>query len=185
MTSPCDKDREKIRTEVFRHAKEFFNVEDTSGPELFGAIHRVAHLSGMIDSQAEDNSGLSGPRWGIMMRLLAEEHMGDRAGLTPTDLSHMQRVSKNTISSLLRGLEEKGLIERDLDTEDLRVFRIRLTEAGRARIRESGPRRIRRMNRLVNGLEPEEREQLSLLLDKLLHSLLDQLCKNEAKTAKN
>ncbi len=185
MASPCDQEREMKRAEVFRNAKEFFQVDDTRGPELFGSIHRISHLTHMIDNQASDSSGLSGPRWAIMLRLLIAEYMGEPSGLTPTDLSHAQRVSKNTISSLLRGLEEQGLIERDLDPDDLRVFRIHLTEAGRALIRKSGPQRIGRMNRLLDGLETEERTQLMALLEKLLQSLLVKLCKTEEQSANN
>ncbi len=185
MTSPCDENREKKRAEIFRHAREFFHVEDTSGPELFGALHRISHLTEMIDNQAEDHSGLSGPRWAIMLRLLIEEQRGSLEGLTPTDLSHHQRVSKNTISSLLRGLEEQGLIYRNLDPDDLRVFRIQLTDDGRNLIRQSAPRRIERLNRMTKDLKPEEREQLMFLLDKLLQSLLVQLCKPEEQQAKN
>ncbi len=177
MISPCESEMEKKRAEIFRQVKDFFNVEDTSGPELIGAIHRISHLSQMIDSQAEEGSGLSGPRWAIMLRLLMSEQRGSSTGLTPTDLSHHQRVSKNTISSLLRGLEEQGLIRRTLDPDDLRVFRIQLTEHGRAIIRESGPRRIERLNRMLDDLEPEEQTQLFTLLEKLLQSLLVQACK--------
>ncbi len=93
--------------------------------------------------------------------------MGKPEGITPTELSHFQRVSKNTISALLRGLEEQGLIQRNLDSEDLRVFRIQLTDAGRALVLNTAPNRIAGLNKLLSGLNPEEREQLILLLEKL------------------
>ena len=185
MPLPCDEDREKKRVQLFRQAKEFFGVEDTSGIELFSTIHRISHLTEMMGSQLSDTPELSGARWGLMLRLLIEEKMGNPEGLTPTDLSHFQRVSKNTISSLLRGLEEQGLIRRNLDPDDLRVFRIQLTDSGLAIMRESAPRRINRLNKVFSGLEPEELEQLMSLLDKLLQSLLVQLCKSEEQPAKN
>jgi DNA-binding MarR family transcriptional regulator len=106
-----------------------------------------------------------------MMRLLVEEEMGNPEGVTPTVLSHFQRVSKNTVSALLRGLEEQGLIQRDLDPADLRVFRIQLTNAGRELVLKTTPRRIEWINELLGGLEPEERVQLAALLEKLSRTL--------------
>lgn len=52
------------------------------------------------------------PRWGLLMRLYIEEVSGNMSGLSPSQLSHYQHVSKNTVSALLRGLEEQGLIAR-------------------------------------------------------------------------
>ena len=59
--------------------------------------------------------------------------------MSPTHLSRCQSVSKNTISSLIGGLEEQGLVERELDRDDKRVFRIHLTDAGRQAVRRPRP----------------------------------------------
>ena len=72
--------------------------------------------------------------------LYVEEQRGKSLGLPPSYLSRCQDVTKNTISVLLRGLEDQGWIERTLDPDDRRVFRIRLTPAGRELIR-TRPRR--------------------------------------------
>jgi DNA-binding MarR family transcriptional regulator len=162
--------------ENFRQAlKSLFGVEDTRGMEIFTAMHRIAHRGEMLAASASDEADLSGPRWRLLVRMLVEEQMGNVEGITPTDLSHWQRVSKNTISSLLRGLEEQGLVRRTLDSKDLRVFRIQLTDTGRDLVRRNTPHDLERMNRLLKGLEPEEIDQLNNLLDKLLDSILVQL----------
>ena len=114
---------------------------------------------------------LSGPRWFLLLRLYVEEERGKRLGLPPSYLSRCQDVTKNTISVLLRGLEEQGWIERRLDPDDRRVFRIRLTPAGRELIRTSAPVRLAHLNALVDDLGPEEKEQLIRLLTKLHRSL--------------
>ena len=156
-------------------AKEIFKIEDTSGIELFGTLHRTAHISELLETQLSENLDLSGPRWRLMLRLLMEEQLGNHDGITPTVLSHSQRVSKNTISALLRGLEEQGLIQRYLDPSDLRVFRIQLTQAGRDLILETAPRRMEGLNRLLAEFSPEEVRQFIGLLDKLQESLLTQI----------
>ena len=96
---------------------------------------------------------------------------GVTAGVTPTHLSRIRNVSKNTISALLRGLEEQGLIERALDPEDRRGFRIRLTEAGRDLVRSTSPQHLARLNLLASGLTPDEQRQLVELVRKLYRSL--------------
>ncbi len=88
-------------------------------------------------------------------------------GLTPTELSQFQQVSKNTISSLLRGLEEQGYIQREIDPKDLRVFRIHLTEAGRQLILSMGPKRVQGLNQLLVDMSDDEKT----LLIQLLHTL--------------
>ncbi len=110
---------------------------------------------------------LSGPRLGLLMRLEWEERRGNRSGVRPTELSLNQRVSRNTISALLNGLEARGLIERRLDPEDRRAFRIRLTDRGRQVVAEHAPRLIDHHNRLVSTLTPTEQNQLIDLLARL------------------
>jgi DNA-binding MarR family transcriptional regulator len=172
MVETYDLEREHLRARLHSQVEALFHIEDTSGIELFSMLHRVAQLSDTLDCLPSDEPELSGPRWRLMLRLLIEEQIGNPGGLTPTILSHSQRVSKNTISSLLRGLEEQGFIQRNLDPKDLRIFRIQLTEAGRELILETAPKRIECLNGLLSGLGPEEREQLRALLEKLQHSLM-------------
>jgi DNA-binding MarR family transcriptional regulator len=154
------------------HMRSIFGITDSTGFELFGLIHRLANLSEAIECQQCGGDELSGPRWRLLLRLFAEETLGNKEGLTPTSLSHYQRVSKNTISSLLRGLEQQGLLQRTLDPQDYRLFRIQLTQAGRDLVRESAPQRIRFMNQMAASLEPEEFRTLMASLDKLHHSLM-------------
>jgi DNA-binding MarR family transcriptional regulator len=166
-------EQDAVRTYVHDHLRALFDVEDTSGIELFVVLQRVAHLARLIDDQPSGDMEISGPRWRLLLRLLIEEELGNTAGLSPTLLSRSQRVSKNTISALLRGLEAQGLIQRALDAADLRAFRIQLTQAGRDYLRSTTPRRVEGIDRLLSGLAPDERQQLTVLLEKLQRSLLD------------
>lgn len=98
---------------------------------------------------------------------------GNVEGLNPTTLSHAHRVSKNTISALVRGLEEQGLVQRNLEPTDFRKFRIQLTDTGRELITKSGPGRVEKYNQLAKHMTLEERNQLINLLIKLHHSLTE------------
>ncbi len=163
--------RSQWREHIQDHVRVLTGVEDTSGLELVAMIRGLANLYEMAEIPPEAGIDLSGPRWLLLLRLMAEEHEGNRDGLTPTGLSHFQNVSKNTISSLLRGLEEQGLIQRAIDSDDKRLFRIQLSERGRSLMAVAAPQRIRYLNCLVSGLAAEEKEQLFTLLGKLYYSV--------------
>ena len=129
--------------------------DQAAGIEIASLIRMVSNQYEALIEQQPHDRGLSGPRWGLLLRLAAEEENG-HAAVTPTDLSLSENVSKNTISSLLRGLEEQGLVSRELDTADRRIFHIRLTPAGRELIHTLAPLRVTWMNTLVTGLSAAE-----------------------------
>ncbi len=144
---------------------------DTGGLELARLVKMVANLYDVIHDEHLRAADLSGPRLRLLIRLWAEEAHGTTQGTAPTHLSRSQNVSKNTISALLRGLEEQGLIERTLCTEDRRSFRIRLTDAGRSLVQATAPAYLAYLNQLSAGLAAPERQQLLGLLQKLYKSL--------------
>ena len=145
---------------------------DPSGVEIMRLVRMVCNLYDARVQDALRESGLSGPRWGLLLRMLVEEKRGLTSGMSPTHLSRCQNVSKNTISSLIGGLEEQGLVERELDRADKRVFRIRLTEAGRRAVEDTAPEHVAYLDALAGGLDAGERTQLIALLEKLHASLV-------------
>lgn len=181
MQIPQDQEVEKMRIQRSQMVRNMFQVENLEGLDIFSTIHHLSQIGEALSCRIAEDPDLSGPRWRLMLRLFISERMGDTEGLKPTDLSHSQRVSKNTISALLRGLEDKGLIQRTLDANDLRIFRIQLTDEGRQSIIQNAPRRIAFMHEMLNSLTPEEIHQLQGLLDKLSQSLIAQMrdCKEE------
>jgi DNA-binding MarR family transcriptional regulator len=167
------KDRfEMIRAQMNLHFKRVAGIDDTSGIELISLMRMLMNLLESIETQKNGENELSGPRWAVLMRLYAEENRGSPRGLTPTSLSRLQNVSKNTTSSLLRGLEEQGYIQRTLDTDDRRLFHIELTPSGRELVCTKAPLRLQHLNRLVTGLDEGERAELIALLEKWYRSLL-------------
>ncbi len=174
MEESCKSEHTKVHENIRQQMMELFKQEDSRMFELFGKIQRNAQLCEMLDYTQTDDIELSGSRWRLMLRLLIEEHLGNTDGITPTELSHSQRVSKNTISALLRGLEVHNLIQRNLDPKDLRVFRIQLTDKGRELIRKAAPSRVDAINRMFSSLNKDEQLQLLTLLNKLHTSLVAQ-----------
>ena len=163
-------EREKLWRNKFY---EIVGSRDFKGIEIFQRLRRTSNLYDVIVNTGSGENELSGPRLAILIRLYVDEMAGEVGGITPTFLSHLQLVSKNTISSLIRGLEEQGFIYRENDVQDRRIYRIKLSEAGRKMVEERAPFQLDFMNKLASGLTAEEQIQLLQLLQKLLSSLIE------------
>ena len=100
--------------------------------EVARLVRITSNLYEAIAGELLRQLGLSDARLGLLVRVYLEEAISGGDPTCPTHLSRHQQVSKNTISALLRGLEEQGLIERSLDNEDRRSFRVRRSPTGRS-----------------------------------------------------
>lgn len=166
---------DSLSQRMHAHLFDLTGRMDLQGVEIAGLIRRLANAYETCHERHMTECDLSGPRLGLLIRLEWEERQGNRDGVTPTELSYNQRVSRNTISALLRGLETRGLIERRLDPQDRRGFRILLTDRGRQIVRQHAPRMIDHKNQLVEALTPEEQAQLIALLTRLYASFTKEL----------
>ena len=154
----------------FRQLLAESGVDHVHGMEVLRLIKVCAGAYDRILGERMRNEEISLPQWRILIRLYLAER-NSQSALTPTDLAHSQCLSKNTISAHLRALEELRLIERQLDPNDLRAFRIRLTTDSRSLIRSSTPLHLEFLNDLIAQLTLEECEMLQGLLAKLVESL--------------
>jgi DNA-binding MarR family transcriptional regulator len=177
MTNSVDESKSLHRSETDRHkifqqAMVDLGIQEFHGVELLRLVKMTANAYDMITTERMRVENMSAPRWRILLRLWGEERCGVDS-LSPTQLSQAQRLSKNTVSAHLRSLEEQSLIERELDAEDLRQFRIRLSQKGRDLVRDSTPGHMAFLNELAADLSPQEIELLQELLQKLHLSLID------------
>jgi len=156
---------------VFTRMLAETGLTEIHGLELLRLVKMCNGAYDQILGEQMRQESMSLPQWRLLMRLLAAEY-AEQKSLTPTELARSQRLSKNTVSAHLRNLEEQGLIERTIDPDDLRAFRIQLSEEGRRTTRLSLPVHIAFLNSLTNDLTPAEIAQLESLLEKLHHSLL-------------
>ncbi len=166
-------DFDRRHLQWIKSLEEMSDGQDIRGLEIAGMIRMLTRFFDLAVRQSP--SELSEPRLGILLRLMAEEDSGNTAGINPTHLSHMQNVKKNTISALISGLEEQGLLERSVDPADKRGCRLRITRAGRELVKSTAPERFEFMNQAVSALTSEEKDQLLVLLDKLRTSLVRQI----------
>jgi DNA-binding MarR family transcriptional regulator len=86
----------------------------------------------------------------------------DRNGtMTPGALAARERVQPPSMTRVLSCLAEQGLVSRDTHPQDRRQVLIRLTDAGRATVRETQRRRNAWLIRRLIDLDHAERQILS------------------------
>ena len=126
----------------FNYLAKFYNVP------LYGWVRR--------------RYGLTRPEYIVVHGL------GLCACATARDLSVSYGFPKNTLSRAIHNLVRRGLIERAAREDDRRSFHLRLTAPGRAIYDEALPSFITMQDDLLRALSPAEREQLSVLLAKVV-----------------
>jgi DNA-binding MarR family transcriptional regulator len=176
MKQPCPEpvSPEQLPFQLNDHLSALTGRASVAGAQIARLVRLVANQYETHSACRSAEIDLSGPRLDVLMRLLWRQRCGETAGLTPTELSLDQRISRNTVSALLRGLEDQGLIERRLDPADRRVFRIVLSQAGLDLVNEHAPRSIDHLNTLVSDFSPAECSRLIELLGKLYLGLSSQ-----------
>lgn len=160
---------------IYRQMLGTWKIDDPRGIEIIRAVNATARMLEVIADHGLQTRGLSLPRLRLMLALYAEEQHGNHTGVSPSQLSDWQHISKNTVSSLLESLEKDGLIERALHPEDKRKFNIRLTRAGKSLIAQVMPEHSTRLTDAVSALSSEEQNTLLKLLDKFRASLKEKL----------
>ena len=157
--------------EQFHRMLTEHGITHPQGVEMSRLIKMAANAYETILADFLRDENLSGPRYRLLFRLYMEEKRTG-GGVLPSYLSKTQNVSRNTISALLRSLEDQGLIVRTLDPDDRRQFNIQLSAAGRELVKTSTPEHVKFLNQLLSDLSSEEQNQLADLLVKLHGSLV-------------
>ena len=94
---------------------------------------------------------------GISPSMLAALSTIDRHGpITAGEVALHEQVRKPTVTRILAGLVDEGLIERTTDPLDRRVAWVQLTPAGRAMMRNVRRRSDRFLARRLRSLDPSD-----------------------------
>jgi len=152
---------------------EVFGIQDMEVLDLFHHLKAVSHLLSQLIGEYRKDGKLSQARMRLLIRLVIDNKLGIDTGLQPSELSKDLGVSRNTVSALLNGLEEQGLIERHLHPTDRRQLLIRITPAGCDLVHTHAPQFAAFVAGLFDHLLPDERKMLFSLLDKLYSRMLE------------
>jgi DNA-binding MarR family transcriptional regulator len=149
--------------EIRELTKDLIGVEPTAIFTAMRTFEIADALAGAVESNLRHQFGLSIGRFSLLMIL----HRYSESELTPSDLAQRAAVTRATVTGLLDGLEEDGLVERQAHSTDRRRVALKLTEAGKAFIAKLIPAYAPRLSAVANGLSEKERRQFLRLLDKI------------------
>lgn len=140
---------------------------DPGALRLMDEVRLVSRAIYHVGAQSLDEAGLSFAQYKVLMHLFFAEEVGDRGQLNPSEISDRQGVSRNTMSSFIRKLEDEGLVERRLDPTDRRRFNISLTESGRSLVTNYARQHLTVISSCFSVLNAAEQESLYRLLHKV------------------
>ena len=141
-------------------------MNDTPALKLDGFLpYRLSVLSNAVSGRIakiyEQEFELSVWQWRIIAVL------GEREGLTSTEVAQRTLMDKPTVSRAAASLIERGILERHIDRDDRRRAPMRLTDEGQAIYAAVMPRAIESERELLDALSPDEAKTLHELLSRL------------------
>jgi DNA-binding MarR family transcriptional regulator len=105
------------------------------------------------------------PGWYSILTILSEHD-----GLTPSELSKVCGRDRSTLTSTLKGLAIRGLIERRQNPDDQRSYSVRLTDLGRtmrAELQAYAHEHDRRLDAIVGN----DKDALVTILTRIIGAL--------------
>lgn len=106
------------------------------------------------------------PRFDLMAQLQRARH-----GLKMSELSQRLMVTGGNVTGITDGLEKDGLVVREVDPSDRRVYRVRLTAEGQRQFRRMAAEHEQWVIGLFEGMSVRSKEQLAELLGELKHHI--------------
>jgi DNA-binding MarR family transcriptional regulator len=134
---------------------------DASPIGLIGRLHRLADVLDVELRAVFAEEGLGDGDFDVLVTL---RRNGAPYELTPSELGASTMVTSSAVTKRIDRLQRAGLVTRTVSDTDARSRRIRLTDDGRALVDRLMGRHVANEQRLVEGLTPAERTQLSGLL---------------------
>lgn len=104
--------------------------------------------------------------------ILTVLHRADGA-VTMRELGKLISVRPTNLTHLVDTLTQRNLIERRMNHADRRSFHVAITDAGEDFLAEFLPGHWRYLQRLLGGLSPEDRIELTRLLSRMEESTLN------------
>lgn len=103
-----------------------------------------------------------------LAQVFALHELDTGTSMSQRDLADRLRLEKSTVSRLVADLDRKGLLERERDPANRRVYRLRITPAGHALHAGMRDSQHPPLARWVDALTPDERKALLIGLAALV-----------------
>jgi DNA-binding MarR family transcriptional regulator len=129
-------------------------------------LHRAGQCAGDVFAE-EVSAGLTPRQFAVLAAVAGQE------GLSQADLVAQTGIDRSTLADIIRRMLNKGLVSRQRTEADARAYAVRLTEAGRAMLREARPGVANADSRLLAVLPPEQRGEFLDCLSAIVQALGD------------
>ena len=146
--------------------KQLVPWDEVLAPYSLG--YRIKLLSQVIGRKFQDRLepfGLTTFHWVVLCCLWEEDGLA-----TSTIGERLQQVG-GTLTGVIDRMEERGLVRRERDTRDRRIWRILLTEAGKELEDVLPPIAVEIREQAMAGIATPERELFSSLIDRAIPNL--------------
>jgi DNA-binding MarR family transcriptional regulator len=120
------------------------------------------HIESFVRQKLQANFQTTLPRFDLMAQL-------ERApqGLKMSELSQRMMVTGGNVTGITDGLEKDGLVIREVDANDRRVFYVRLSAEGQRQFRRMAAEHEQWVIGLFEGMSVKQKNQLVALLGEL------------------
>jgi DNA-binding MarR family transcriptional regulator len=119
-------------------------------------------IESVVRQNLQANFQTTLPRFDLMAQLERA-----RQGLKMSELSQRLMVTGGNVTGITDGLEKEGLVVREVDSADRRVFRVKLTAEGQRQFRRMAAEHEQWVIELFDGMSTRHKEQLAELLGDL------------------
>jgi DNA-binding MarR family transcriptional regulator len=123
-------------------------------------------VEGRVRQNLQSTFNTTLPRFDLMAQL-------ERApqGLKMSELSQRMMVTGGNVTGITDGLEREGLVVREVDSADRRVYRVKLTAEGERQFRRMAAEHEKWVVDLFGTMSPRHKKQLMDLLGELKERL--------------
>ncbi len=140
-----------------------YSAETWTMDESLGyLLHQVrGRLMASIDTELEPLD-ITWAQWGTLL------HIANGKAATASELCQNMKGDTGSMTRMLDRLEQKGLIRRERSSEDRRIVRLFLTEAGQKLYPKLPPIAIKVLNQYLQGFSRDELETMKGFLRRML-----------------
>ncbi len=139
---------------------------DVSGMEIIGRLSRLNQAIRPHLDRVFAANGLEAWEFDVLATLVRN---GEPHQLTPGQLLDSMMVTSGAMTNRIDRLEGRGLVRRVKSTDDGRQVLVTLTAAGRQRLDAALVDHAANERAILEGLGPDDRDQLVILLRRLHH----------------
>jgi DNA-binding MarR family transcriptional regulator len=122
----------------------------------------TSEIEGRIRQSLQSRFDTTLPRFDLMAQLERTSQ-----GLKMSELSQRMMVTGGNVTGITDGLEREGLVIREVDLSDRRVYRVKLTAEGKRLFRRMAAEHEQWVIKLFGPLSPEKKRLLMELLGEL------------------